>query len=187
MNIEDKNIIYTLIPPKDGWQYDRAFYLVDLESLCLSASIFKSNFEYKKLKLYTTNEFCKFFEGTDLFDEVIDLELVSEDLKKIDTEKFKMNTFYKLFVPSLENEPFIHIDHDFFINDSYVFEDIDTNVFFSFSENPFENDKLHSFYKFYFDVFKKIIKLIDDDIFYDFNPCKAYNCSIFGSNDKSLI
>lgn len=187
MNTEDKNIIYTLIPPKNGWSYDRDFYLVDLESLCLSASLFKSNFDYKKIKLYTTTELCEFFDGTNLFDEVIDLESVSNDLKKLDTEKFTMNTLYKLFVPSLQNESFIHIDHDFFINDSYVFDDINTNVFFSFNENPFENGKLHSFYKFYFNTFKKIIRLIDDEIFEDFNPCLAYNCSIFGCEDKSLI
>lgn len=187
MNVDNKNIIYTLIPPKNGWQYDRDFYLVDLESLCLSASIFKNNFDYKKIKLYTTNELCEFFDDIDLFDEVIDLELVSDDLKKIDTEKFTINTLYKIFVPPLESEPFIHIDHDFFVNDSNIFEDVETNVFFSFNENPFEHGRLHSFYKFYFDTFKNVIRLIDDEIFENFNPCVAYNCSIFGCDDDSLI
>lgn len=187
MNIQNLNLIYTFIPPKNEWIYNRNFYIVDLESLCLSVLIIKNNFRFKQIKLYTTKFFSEFFKKTELFDVIIDIEKISNDLKKIDTTQFKTNTLYKLFVPSLEIEPFIHIDHDMFINDETIFEKIDKNIFFSFPEDPYLNGKLHHFYGFYIDVLDHVKKNVNENIFNNFSQKIAYNCSIFGCTNETLI
>lgn len=187
MNIEKLNIIYTFVPPKNGWIYNRDFYIVDLESLCLSAITFKSKFKYKKMKLYTTKFFYDFFIKTEIFDVIIDIEKESNDLKKIDTSMLRTNTLYKLFVPSMEVEPFIHIDHDMFINDVSIFEKINTDIFFSFPETIYVDNNLHSFYGFYIDVLNDVKRIVNNEKINNLNQNIAYNCSIFGSTNESLI
>jgi hypothetical protein len=186
MEINNKNIIYTFVPPKDGWKYNNSFYKIDLESLCLSALVIKKKFKFQQIKLYTTDEFCEFFNDTDLFDILIDIHKVSDDIKKVDTNKFHANTLYKLFVPSLEEGPFIHVDHDLFINDVEIFDRIKTDVFFSFHETPVEDGKTHFFYGFYLEALNKVREVVSEEVSINSSKDIAYNCSIFGCDDNSL-
>lgn len=172
------NIIYTFVPNSHGWKYDIDFYLIDLYSLCLSVKLIRIHYPDYNVKLYTTKELILFFNDTNYFDNLIDInELTS--LKTVDQTKIKLHTLYKLFIPANENEPFIHIDHDLFINDGELLKNIDKSVIFAFNE-----DTTDSFYDFYDDVTKKVSKLTDIEYF---KLPNAFNCSIYGSNKDYII
>lgn len=174
MKLLDKNIIHTFIPPENGWKYDKDFYLIDLYCLCLSVCLVRKNLNVKTIKLYTTPEIMEFFKGTTHFDELININTI-DSIDEIDWTKNKYNTLYKLFVCSVQEEPFIHIDHDLFILDGKIFDDITTNYFFAFKENfsvPF--------YQFY----PKIINQIEGST-PNINDY-AFNCCLFGSNSIYL-
>ena len=172
------NIIYTFVPNSHGWIYNKDFYMIDLYSLCLSVKLIKTHNPEYKIKLYTTKELISFFNDTDYFDYLIDIEELVL-LNGIDSSKIKLHTLYKLFVPSNENEPFIHIDHDLFINNGELLRNIKKSVIFAFSENLSD-----SFYSFYNEVTNEVIKTTNINYFK--LPC-AYNCSIYGSNNHYII
>jgi hypothetical protein len=189
MQTIDKNIIYTYVPPEIDWKFNKEFYLIDLYCLCISVKLFKSKFKYKSIKLYTNKEIIEFFKGTEYFDELIDISNCYNIIKKQNTGFSHKNVMFKIFVAAQQTEPFIHIDHDFFINNEKIFELVDKNIIFSFKEtacNPYGN-QINNPYSFYIKIFTDICKVIDDKMLDNFNPLTAYNCSIFGCNGNELI
>jgi hypothetical protein len=189
MQTIDKNIIYTYVPPEIDWVYNKEFYLIDLYCLCISVKLFKSKFKYKSIKLYTNQEIIEFFKDTEYFDELIDISNCYDVIKKQDTGFSHKNVMFKIFTVAEQTEPFIHIDHDFFINNDKMFELVDKDIIFSFKEtacNPYGN-QLNNPYAFYIRIFSEVCKVIDDEMLDNFNPLTAYNCSIFGCNNDELI
>jgi hypothetical protein len=189
MQTIDKNIIYTYVPPEIDWVYNKEFYLIDLYCLCISVKLFKSKFKYKSIKLYTNQEIIEFFKDTEYFDELIDISNCYDVIKKQDTGFSHKNVMFKIFTVAEQTESFIHIDHDFFINNNKIFELVDKDIIFSFKElacNPYGN-QLNNPYAFYIRIFSEVCKVIDDEMLDNFNPLTAYNCSIFGCNNDELI
>jgi hypothetical protein len=189
METGDKNIIYTYVPPEIDWLHNKDFYLIDLYSLCVSVKLFKSKFKYKSIKLYTNLEIMEFFKGTEYFDELIDISNCYNVIEKQDTGFSHKNVMFKIFVAGEQVEPFIHMDHDLFINNDNVFDKVDKNILFSFKEpacSPYGNQSTNP-YSFYVKIFSDVCKVINDDMLDNFNPLMAYNCSIFGCNNDELI
>ena len=187
--LTDKNILWTYVPPEIDWIHNKNFYLIDLYCLCISVKLFKSKFKYKSIKLYTNQEIIEFFKDTEYFDEFIDISNCYEIIKKQDTGFSHKNVMFKIFTVAEQTEPFIHIDHDFFINNNKIFELVDKDIIFSFKEtacNPYGNQSNNP-YSFYIKIFTDICKVIDDKMLDNFNPLTAYNCSIFGCNNDELI
>ena len=187
--LTDKNILWTYVPPEIDWIHNKNFYLIDLYCLCISVKLFKSKFKYKSIKLYTNQEIIEFFKDTEYFDEFIDISNCYEIIKKQDTGFSHKNVMFKIFTVAEQTEPFIHIDHDFFINNDKIFELVDKDIIFSFKEtacNPYGN-QLNNPYAFYIKIFSEVCKVIDDKMLDNFNPLTAYNCSIFGCNNDELI
>lgn len=174
MILTDKNIVYTFVPTENSWKYDKDFYLIDFYCLCLSAHLVRKNLNVKSIKLYTIPEIIDFFKDTNYFDELIDINTI-ESLKKIDWNKNRYNTLYKLFVTSIQKEPFIHIDHDLFIMNPNVFDVVETEHIFGFKERfnvPF--------YQFYVDNIIQIEGVTPNVNDY------AINCCLYGSNTNKL-
>jgi hypothetical protein len=189
MKTDDKNIIYTYVPPEIDWKFNKEFYLIDLYCLCISVKLFKSKFKYKSIKLYTNQEIINFFKGTEYFDELVDISNCYDVIEKQNTGFSHKNVMFKIFVAAEQIEPFIHIDHDFFINNHTIFDKVDKDILFSFKEpacNPYGN-QLNNPYAFYIKIFSEVCKVIDDEMLDNFNPLTAYNCSIFGCNNDELV
>jgi hypothetical protein len=189
MDTSDKNIIYTYVPPEIDWECNRDFYLIDLYCLCVSVKLFKSKFKYKSINLYTNKEIIKFFKDTEYFDELIDISNCYDVIEKQNTGFSHKNVMFKIFVAAEQTEPFIHIDHDFFINNHTIFDGVDKNILFSFKEPAcnLHGNQLNNQYAFYIKIFSEVCKVIDDEMLDNFNPLTAYNCSIFGCNNDELI
>ena len=150
--LTDKNILWTYVPPEIDWIHNKNFYLIDLYCLCISVKLFKSKFKYKSIKLYTNQEIIEFFKDTEYFDEFIDISNCYDIIKKQDTGFSHKNVMFKIFVAAEQTEPFIHIDHDFFINNDKIFELVDKDIIFSVNANnvftiqlEFENIGLYGF------------------------------------------
>ena len=189
MQTIDKNILYTYVPPEIDWKFNKEFYLIDLYCLCISVKLFKSKFKYKSIKLYTNQEIINFFKDTEYFDELVDISNCYDVIEKQNTGFSHKNVMFKIFVAAEQIEPFIHIDHDFFINNHTIFDKVDKDILFSFKEpacNPYGN-QLNNPYAFYIKIFSEVCKVIDDEMLDNFNPLTAYNCSIFGCNNDELI
>lgn len=192
MDISNKNIIYTYIPPEIDWECNRDYYLIDLICMIYSVKLFKNKFKYKKIKLYTSTELKNFFDTTDYFDEVIDIEYNKQYFKNQIQGICAKHTMFKIFTAAEQTEPFIHIDADLVINDENFFTGITKSVIFSFIENVINVDTpsiRDGYYSLYFDAFKKTIKVLDESEWKqlgNFTPTNAANCSIFGCDDTSL-
>jgi hypothetical protein len=192
MDVSNKNIIYTYVPPLIDWEFNKDFYLIDLISMIYSVILFKKKFKYKKLILYTSTELKVFFDNNNYFDEVIDIEYNKKYFESQITGICPKNTLFKLFVASKQTEPFIHIDIDFIINDENLFSIIKKPIFFSFIENVMGDESAKTsdgYYQIYFNTFKKTINILNEDEWKqmgNFNTSNAVNCSIFGSDDNSL-
>jgi len=189
MQTIDKNILYTYVPPEIDWEFNKEFYLIDLYCLCISVKLFKSKFKYKSIKLYTNKEIIKFFKDTEYFDELVDISNCYDTIENQNTGFSHKNVMFKIFTAAEQIEPFIHIDHDFFINNGNIFDKVDKDILFSFKEpacNPYGN-QINNPYAFYIKIFSEVCKVIDDDMLDNFNPLTAYNCSIFGCNNDELI
>lgn len=189
MQTINKNILWTYVPPEIDWIHNKDFYLIDLYCLCLSVKLFKTRFKYKSIKLYTNSEIIEFFKDTNYFDELIDISNCYDVIKEQNAGFSHKNIMFKVFVASQQTEPFIHIDHDFFINDSNIFNKVDRDIIFSFIEtaSDLNGNQLNNPYAFYIKVFSDMCRVIDDVMLDNFNPLRAYNSSIFGSNGNQLI
>jgi hypothetical protein len=189
MKTDDKNIIYTYVPPEIDWIHNKDFYLTDLYCLAVSVQLFKSKFKYKSIILYTTPELISFFKDTHYFDKLFDISNCYDVIKEQNAGFSHKNIMFKVFVAAQQTEPFIHIDHDFFINNKDIFDKVNRNIIFSFIEtasNPYGN-QLNNPYSFYIKVFSDICRVVDDVVLDNFNPLAAYNSSIFGCNGNELI
>jgi hypothetical protein len=189
MKTDDKNIIYTYVPPEIDWIHNKDFYLTDLYCLAVSVQLFKSKFKYKSIILYTTPELISFFKDTHYFDKLFDISNCYDVIKEQNAGFSHKNIMFKVFVAAQQTEPFIHIDHDFFINNKNIFDKVNRNIIFSFIEtasNPYGN-QLNNPYSFYIKVFSDICRVVDDVVLDNFNPLAAYNSSIFGCNGNELI
>jgi hypothetical protein len=189
MVTSNKNILYTYVQPNISLTH----CLVQVYSLCLSVQLVKKNLEYKKIKLYTTPEVRDFFKDTDYFDEIHDITFCSEYIENQDPGILHKNMLYKIFVPPLQTEPFIHIDNDFYINDGDVIKyGVNQKVFFGLKENVLcDNTKyMKNGYYHYFINFMQVVNYLNkEDLveFNNFNPMNAFNCSIFGCDNDELI
>ena len=189
MDTSNKNILYTYVQPNISLSHCS----IQLYSLCLSVQLVKKNLEYNKIKLYTTPEVSDFFKDTDYFDEIHDITFCSEFIENQNPGILHKNMLYKIFVPPLQTEPFIHIDNDFYINDGYIIKyGVNQKVFFGFKEIvTLPNTKhMKNHYYHYFDNFVQVVRSLNEEDINDlgtFNPMNAFNCSIFGCDNDELI
>lgn len=189
MVTSNKNILYTYVQPNEL----PSNCIIQLYSLCLSVQLVKKNLEYNKIKLYTTPEVKDFFKDTNYFDEIHDITFCAEYIENQNPGILHKNMLYKIFVPTLQTEPFIHIDNDLFINDGDVINyGINQKVFFGFKENVIcPNTKyMTNQYYHYFNNFIEVVNSLEKNELIDlgnFNPMNAFNCSIFGCDNNELI
>lgn len=189
MDTSNKNILYTYVQPNLSLSHCS----IQLYSLCLSVQLVKKNLEYNKIKLYTTPEVSDFFKDTDYFDEIHDITFCSEFIENQNPGLLHKNMLYKIFVPTLQTEAFIHIDNDFYINDGNVIKyGVDQKIFFGVKENVIcDNTKyMANNYYHYFINFMQVVNSLDEEDLVElgkFNPMNAFNCSIFGCDNDELI
>jgi hypothetical protein len=190
MNTEDKYIIYTYVPPKQDWIDNKKFYLFELFSMLYSIETFKKNFKCKGFKLYSTPEICNFFKDTEYFVELIDITIHEEYIKNQDGGFNHPNMLYKMFVVDYQEEPFLHLDNDLYLNYGGTFHGVINKVLFAYEENVINYYLNLQFYNFYFKTYKSILKELTEEELEDmgtFNPISALNCCIFGTDDHTIL
>lgn len=183
METKNKNIIYTHVPPVE-WKTNIAAYISELFYLLYSVEVFKKNFEYLSIKLYTNNEFVDFFKGTEIFNEVKDIFGNYNYIRKQDSGSCHKNMLFKMFTIEDQNHQFLHLDNDMIIGDPETFKRIEHDILFSYEERVIDHRLDEGYYDFYFKTLSQVIKLVDGfDEIERFNPISAVNCSIFGGDD----
>jgi hypothetical protein len=189
MNTKGKNILYTYVQPNELISQ----CVVQLYSLCLSVQLVKKNLEHNKIKLYTTPEVIEFFSGVDYFDELIDITEYNQYIQNQNPGILHKNMLYKIFVPTVQTEPFIHIDIDFLINDpDPIRYGVNQKVFFGFKESvvlPNTEQMVDQYYHYFQNLVQILNRLNQDELkqLGTFNPMNAFNCSIFGCDGFELI
>jgi hypothetical protein len=158
--------------------------------LSLSYSNYKSKGIFPKTKLYCDEFTENIVKNVTDFDEYI----VIDDNKY--SKLYESPFFYaiqKLYTYIEQQEPFIHIDHDLFINDHNIFNEVIDKDFilgkFEFQKDYFPISRLDVFNSLYSVNYEKIKqcdffdKSVYDNCFID----KIINASIFGGNNYEEI
>lgn len=152
--------------------------LVDILCLIIAANKIKLNYSNHKIILYTDENLVDFFQSFDLF-SIIRIMPNLEIIENQNPGKFNKKTLYKLFVIEKQNEPFIHLDNDLFINNKNFLKNINKKIFFSYEE--FIKPSNEFYYNLYFETLTKVANKIGenvDEIKNFINVESAANCSI---------
>lgn len=190
MRIDNKEIVYTYIPPKQDWKDNKPVYTLELYSMCCSVILFKRKFKSKSIKLFSTVEICNFFKDKGIFD---DFFIVNDDDVYIENQNGGYNhpnMLYKMLTVENINGPFLHLDNDLFLNDSSTFNDVHNDILFAYEEEIIGTSLNDQYYKFYFNTYIEIIKQLNDESLDDisnFNPRSAFNCCVFGGDNWESI
>lgn len=190
MNINDKEIVYTYIPPKQDWIDNKPTYSFELYSLLYSVGTVKKNFTPKTISLYTTKEICDVLEGCGYFDRLVVLDKGEEFITNQNGGYNHPNMMYKMFTVEDISQPFLHLDNDLFLNNPNTFDDVHNDVLFAYEENIINHQLNEQYYNFYFSTYNQIIRSIPENslsIFERFNPMSAFNCCVFGGDDYELL
>lgn len=190
MNIEDKEIVYTYIPPKRDWIYNKQTYSFELYSLLYSVEVFKKNFKPKKISLYSTKEICGFLVDSSYFDKLVVLEKGDEYITNQNGGYNHPNMLYKMFTVEDMSQPFLHLDNDLFLNNPSTFDEVHNDVLFAYEENIIDRQLNELYYDFYFTTYNQIIRNLPETSLNSlerFNPMSAFNCCIFGGDNYELI
>jgi hypothetical protein len=157
-------------------------------SLLLHSHLLSKKY-FKKVILYC-DEFTKsYLQGICDFDEYIVFNFENEKV-------FNSSNFYaipKLYTYTQQTEPYIHIDHDLFINDpTILYPIIDKDIIigrFEFNMDFFNINLLDVYETLYGNNLKHVkeTNLIDDGIIHDCYLDKIINASIFGGNNYKDI
>jgi hypothetical protein len=144
-------------------------------SLALSVNVAKRHFE--KIELITNSY------AADLFIDKLKLPFTSvltefDNYKELDSRWWGWG---KVKAYSMQKEPFIHIDGDFFLWDKPSKDKLNAPLLFQSLETPFTGG--YSWYEKLLEIpvpnFPKIIK--DNPVDY------AFNCGVCGANDLSIV
>lgn len=181
------NITYTYIPKEDDKKLDSEFYLIDVILLILSVSKvkrFKS--ESDRLIFYSTKDFYGYLEPLNLFDEFVEIKDENVYIKNQDYKYCHRNNIYKIYVTTLQTEPFINLDHDFVIYSKKLFDKIkEENLVFSFKEFLTEPAYVPT----YLPTLDKVIEEIGGhhDVLQNLDKDYSINVSIFGGKKSNLM
>lgn len=195
--------IYSYLPLK---KIDSVDVLFDVICIKLSSTILKKN--NKKVGIYSNNEFINLLKYYNVeLDFYIDIE---EEIKHMfDHDFFAIS---KIYAASIQTEPFILLDCDMILFDTFDFNEYETkNLFFHYPElitflssNQLLSEKYHfdkdilkyqssydafiNWQKTYLNQFYKIAD-ISPDISNEINflPVVAYNCAIYGGTDWAAL
>jgi len=190
MNINDKEIVYTYIPPKQDWIDNKPTYSFELYSLLYSVESLKRNFTPNKISLYTTEEICNLFSNEGYFDKLVVLEKGQEYISNQNGGYNHPNMLYKMFTVEDMSQPFLHLDNDLFLNNPHTFDDVHNDILFAYEENVINHQLNDQFYNFYFTTYNQIVRNIPEDSLSSlkrFNPMSAFNCCVFGGDNYELI
>lgn len=178
------NFTYTYIPKSDDKKLDSEFYLIDVILLVLSVSKvkrFKSNED--KLIFYSTREFYGYLEPLNLFDEFVEIKdenIYIENQNHIYCHK---NNIYKIYVTTLQTEPFINLDHDYVIYKKSYFDKIkEEKLVFAFKE--FLNEP--AYIPTYLPTLDKVIEEVGGhhEVLQNLDRDYSINVSIFGGKES---
>jgi len=190
MRIDNKEIVYTYIPPKQDWIDNKPTYSFELYSLLYSVECMRNNFKTKGFTLYSTEEICGFMEGKGYFDRLVVVTQGDEYIRNQDGGFNHPNMLYKMFTVEDITGPFLHMDNDLFINNPSTFNDIHNDVLFAYEERVVDHQLNEQYYNFYFTTYNEIIKSLDNEEIKpieQFNPISAFNCCIFGGDKFETI
>lgn len=183
MNVENKTIVYTYIPPKQSWIDNISVYSFELYSMSYSATLIRKNFKVKSLKLFSTKDICEFFDGKGVFDQVEILGDNDSRIEKQNAGSNHPNMLYKMVTVEKMFEPFLHVDNDLFLNDPNTFDNVGTDILFAYEEDVVGDEIDMQYYDFYYRTYLKIVRSLNDQQIAEmgrFNPKSAFNCCIFG-------
>lgn len=154
-------------PCVDGKAHGYSSMKAMAESIVLSANVIKKH--YTEIHFYTDKK------GYELITPYLDqlpftkIEVCMDDINWLDDNYWSLG---KMYVYSLQKEPFIHIDNDVFIWEKFTDELLSGD--FMFQEIEQFNDSIWDFYnkglKIYGMAIPKEIEVLDS----------AFNCGVFG-------
>ncbi len=178
------NYTYTYVPKNDDKKLNSEFYLIDVILLVLSVSKVKRFKAIEdKLIFYSTKEFYSYLEPLGLFDKFVELQDENTYIKDQEYKYCHRNNIYKIYVTTLQTEPFINLDHDFVIYSKELFDKIkETDLVFSFKE--FLNEP--AYIPTYLPTLDKVIKEVGShhDVLQNLDKDYSINVSIFGGKQS---
>jgi hypothetical protein len=181
------NFIYTYVPKEDDKKLDSEFYLIDVILMILSVSkVKKFKSESDRLIFYSTKEFYSYIEPLNLFDEFVEIKDENVYIKNQDYKYCHRNNIYKIYVTTLQTEPFINLDHDFIIYSKELFDKIkEENLVFSFKEFLTEPDYVPT----YLPTLDRVIEEVGGhhDVLQNLDKDYSINVSIFGGKKSNLM
>lgn len=181
------NFTYTYVPKEDDKKLDSEFYLIDVILLILSVSKvkrFKS--EDDKLIFYSTKEFYSYLEPLNLFDEFYEIKDENVYIKNQQHEYCHRNNIYKIYVTTLQTEPFINFDHDFVIYDKEFLHKIKTKDLV-FTHQEFLHEPVYE--PTYLPTLDRVINEIGyhHDILQNLDKDYSINVSVYGGTQSHII
>lgn len=121
------NFTYVYVPKEDDKKLNSEFYLIDVILLVLSVSKIKRfKSEEDKIVFYSTKEFYGYLEPLGLFDDFYEIKDENVYIKNQQHEYCHKNNIYKIYVTTLQSEPFINFDHDFVVYNKEFLDKVKT-------------------------------------------------------------
>ena len=181
------NFTYVYIPKEDDKKLNSEFYLIDVILLVLSVSKikrFKSTND--KIIFYSTKEFYGYLEPLNLFDEFYEIKDENVYIKNQEHEFCHKNNIYKIYVTTLQTEPFINFDHDFVIYDKEFLDKV-KDVDLVLAHQEFLSEPVYQ--PTYLPTLEAVINEIGDhhEILQNLDKDYSINVSIYGGKMSHII
>lgn len=169
-------IVHSWLHTDSQHNQDKFFYQMTL------LSILSAKKSFGNIHLYTNEEGKKHFEKFNFPYDSVSTELENLDIGPGGFAMGKLKTY------SLQETPFIHIDHDTFLFESKYLP-ASYRFYFGFPDlqTPFTMNTWLSAEKAYFKTFNEFKDLFDDSFYLETNFDIIPNASIFGGHDVDTI
>jgi len=181
------NFTYVYVPKEDDKKLNSEFYLIDVILLVLSVSKikrFKSTND--KIIFYSTNDFYGYLKPLNLFDEFYEIKDGNVYIKNQEHEFCHKNNIYKIYVTTLQTEPFINFDHDFVIYDKEFLDKIKTKDIV-FAHQEFLHEPVYQ--PTYLPTLDSVINEVGShhDVLQNLDKDYSINVSVYGGTQSDII